>query len=770
MNSSRLIATCTVALLYGAGLFSLVPEAHANDITSTAIEADDGDGSLVDTPDTHATNTYRFRELGARYPLALRGVDGINSIHVDTAENEKVVGARLKLHYQHSPELIDGLSHLKVSVNGQHTATIPLKAKQADTEQERTIELPPELFTDYSAINLQLIGHYTLSCEDPRHPSLWLTIDNENSELELDVEYVDSQNNLSSLPLPFFDARDQRSLTLPFIFAGSPNSTELQAAGAIASWFGALADYRGAHFPVTQGQLPEKGNAVIIINTARATGGLPISPVASAGPVLSIINHPSDPTGKLLLIQGGNDTEVLTAARTLATSAAALSGTTARIDQARDLAPRKPYDAPKWLPTDRPVSFGEIAAPANMAAEGFSPDYIRLNIGLPPDLYSWRGQEVPLDLHYRYMPRANSGNSFLNVQINSLPLAALSIPSVPPATSWTDRLAASWNSSDTMPARAQLTIPVDQLAAQSQLDFHFNYDFISRGACKDTLFDFMRSRIDPESTIDISDLPHFIAMPNMAAFGNGGYPFTRLADLSETAVALPANAGNVEFEAYLTLLGHFGAITGYPATHVVTVTPDELADLKHKDILFLSSNNVSQMLGSWQRYLPVDPAEALQASASSSSPSWWSRVSNWLAGNEVETLEVSAPAPSPQSGVVVTGFQSPLNSSRSVVVMAAPNADALSQAISSLHNDLLLKKLSGSSLIIDGNYVTVIEDRSTYHIGQLGWFRYTQWFLERHILLATIISLFASLIAGILLYLAFRGRAQRRLNNQEKED
>lgn len=767
MNSFRLIATCTAALLSGAGLFSLVPAAYADDATDAPVETEAP--ASAGQPDISATNTYRFRELGANYPLALRGVDGINSIHVDTAENEQVVGARLKLRYQHSPELLDGLSHLKVAINGEHTATLPLKAKQAGKEQERVVELPPELFTDYSEINLQLIGHYTLGCEDPRHPSLWLTVDHEDSELELDVVYLDTQNNLSSLPLPFFDARDQRPLTLPFVFAGTPDKAELQAAGAIASWFGALADYRGANFPVLQGQLPASGNAIVLINTAKAAGNLPVAPAASAGPVISIINHPGNPTGKLLLVQGSNDAELLAAARTLATSAAALSGTSARIDQARDLAPRKPYDAPKWIPTDRPVSFGEIATPASMAAEGFSPDYIRLNLGLPPDLYSWRGQEVPLDLHYRYMPRANSGKSVLNVQVNSLPLASLPIPSVPPATSLTGRLAENWNYAGDMPARAELMIPVDQLAAQSQLDFHFNYEFISRGACKDTLFDFMRSRIDPESTIDISDLPHFIAMPNMAAFGNGGYPFTRMADLSETAIALPAHAGNPEFEAYLTLLGHFGAITGYPATHVTAVTPDELSELKHKDILILSSGPTDQMLGDWQRYLPIDPAQALKPGASSASSSWWSSIANWFDSKEEAAEEALTPPPSPQS-VVVTGFQSPLNSDRSVVVMAAPNAAALSQATSALHNDLLLKKLSGSSLIIDGEYVTVLEDRSTYHVGQLGWFRHTQWFLERHILLATIISLLASLVAGILLYISFRARAQRRLQNQDREE
>ena len=48
------------------------------------------------------------------------------------------------------------------------------------------------------------------------------------------------------LPLPFFDRRDMRKLVLPFVFQAEPDNATLEAAGALSSWFGGLAGYRGS--------------------------------------------------------------------------------------------------------------------------------------------------------------------------------------------------------------------------------------------------------------------------------------------------------------------------------------------------------------------------------------------------------------------------------------------------------------------------------------------------------------------------------------------
>ncbi|MCH3828570.1 cellulose biosynthesis cyclic di-GMP-binding regulatory protein BcsB, partial [Campylobacter jejuni] len=84
-------------------------------------------------------------------------------------------------------------------------------------------------------LDVQLIGHYTLGCEDPVHSSLWADVAG-RSTLELTVMPVDLPNDLALLPVPFFDSRDVRQLALPIVLGRSPDAARLESAGVLASW------------------------------------------------------------------------------------------------------------------------------------------------------------------------------------------------------------------------------------------------------------------------------------------------------------------------------------------------------------------------------------------------------------------------------------------------------------------------------------------------------------------------------------------------------
>ena len=198
-----------------------------------------------------------LKELGALFPLQLRGVDGTSGVAFSVRNDEVVVGAKLKLNYSYSPALLTNLSHIKVLVNEQVAATIPVTTQQAGENLQREITIPPRLITEFNRLNLQLIGHYTMECEDPLHSSLWANIGND-SVLELTVAPVAQTNDLALLPQPFFDRRDVRPLELPIVFNAAPNAGTLQAAGTMSSWFGALAGFRGAKFPSRVGELPAR--------------------------------------------------------------------------------------------------------------------------------------------------------------------------------------------------------------------------------------------------------------------------------------------------------------------------------------------------------------------------------------------------------------------------------------------------------------------------------------------------------------------------------
>lgn len=259
-----------------------------------------------------------FASLGAFDPLRLRGADDARTINAGVRLDRVVTGARLRLTYAYSPSLVFPMSHLKVSVNGEVVATVPFDAAQAGRTVTQEIPIDPRYFSDFNQIGLRLIAHYTLDhCEDPANSALWADV-SPKSELILDESPVRLPNDLALLPAPFFDRRDNGRVRLPFVLPASPDSATLRSAGVLASWFGALADYRHARFPVSSG-LPADDQAVVIGTAAMLPAGLALPSIN--GPLLAVADNPAAPGRKLLVVTGRTAAEVDDAVATLVLAA-----------------------------------------------------------------------------------------------------------------------------------------------------------------------------------------------------------------------------------------------------------------------------------------------------------------------------------------------------------------------------------------------------------------------------------------------------------------
>jgi len=296
--------------------------------------------------------TLTLKDLGANSPIRLLGTSGEGSLPFTVRRDEQVAGARLDLSYVYSPALVTEISHLTVLMNGHVLQSLPLPKDKA-SGQTASIAIPPELIGANNRILFRFIGHYTLGCEDPLNPNLWLVLSN-SSALTLQLRRVTLANQLAFLPAPFYDAKDMQSLVLPFVFTSRPSPTTLQAAGVVSSWFGALASYKGATFPVSFDAVPN-GNAVVLATNAEKPAGVPVPNIE--GPTISVIPNPNNPEAKLLLVMGRTPEELGAAAATLALSSGTLSGPT-QVVSAPVIPERQAYDAPRWLPMDRPVRFG----------------------------------------------------------------------------------------------------------------------------------------------------------------------------------------------------------------------------------------------------------------------------------------------------------------------------------------------------------------------------------------------------------------------------
>lgn len=80
------------------------------------------------------------------------------------------------------------------------------------------------------------------------------------------------------------------------------------------------------------------------------------------------------------------------------------------VDGVTPLLPRKPYDAPNWVRTDSPVTFGELKTyDEQLQSTGIEPGPVTVNLNLPPDLYLLRSTGIDMDLKYRYTAPPHAG-------------------------------------------------------------------------------------------------------------------------------------------------------------------------------------------------------------------------------------------------------------------------------------------------------------------------------------------------------------------------
>ncbi|MCA8244015.1 cellulose biosynthesis cyclic di-GMP-binding regulatory protein BcsB [Burkholderia sp. AU32262] len=700
-----------------------------------------------------------FASLGAFDPLRLRGADDARTINAGVRLDRVITGARLRLTYAYSPSLVFPLSHLKVSVNGEVIATVPFDAARAGRTVTQEIPIDPRYFSDFNQIGLRLIAHYTLDhCEDPANSALWADV-SPTSELILDESPVRLPNDLALLPAPFFDRRDNGRLRLPFVLPATPDSATLRSAGVLASWFGALADYRHARFPVSAA-LPADDQAVVVGTAATLPAGLALPPIN--GPLLAVADNPAAPGRKLLIVTGRTAAEVDDAVATLVLGRAALSGPAATVAHVDLGAPRKPYDAPRWLPVNRPIAFRELVNdPRQLEVRGTTPDAIRLNLRVPADLHSWNGAGVPITLRYRYTAPTVQDNSTLAVEINDQLVKSYRLGPAH-AEDAHGRMQLPLLSVPEGRVTSDVDIPAFRVGSGNQLQFRFTLDSQKTGLCSSTATEPQRAAIDPDSTIDFSHFVHYAQLPNLAFFANSGFPFTRFADLSQTAVVLPERPSPQELEAYLTMLGHMGEWTGFPALRVQVARPGDVAALSgHKDVLVIDGSPASPLLANWRASLPLAIGEPGGAGGGGGATRVAFTVKErWRNGVGVADggahIEQTGPL------AALAGFELPGSRGRSVVALTATDQPRLGDLLDVFENAGLVSQLQGDLALVRPGQVDSLRVGEPYVVGFVPWYARVWTEAARHPVVLGAVGVVAGLLLALGVFSVLQRIAARR--------
>jgi len=741
------VAGSAVILLSGVAFAAC---AHDLKAQAQAAQAE----AAAPAPPGEFRDAFTLKDAGSPQ-IELRGVDSRREIEFTLPQTHVARSAKIRLYYAFSPSLLPQLSHLKLTMNGTLFATVEPTPDERGGSDSRDAEaefvIPPELLVHNNTFAIEFIGHYRLECEDPAHSTLWARV-HRNTTLEIEGDLLPLADDLKQLPLPFLDPAVIQPLSIPVVFASAPSFNAIQAAGVVTSYFGLASANRPVRFPVRIGPLPP-GNAIVVAEgAANFPPGLNLADVSA--PTVAMRTNPNDPFGKVLVIAGADAGQLLEAAQAVAERSDMLNGAQALIGNFSLPDRRKPDDAPRWAQTDQPIALGDYAAADQLQGDGSAP--LNVSFRIPPDLYyNGRDPNAVLRLAYRYNSIPIGPVSSLQVRLNDAFLG--SVPLAPGQQASRDR-------------SEDLPVPVEDLRPFSNsLSFDFAFQTQQKGGCQDAKPINLQGAILRDSYLDLRGYPHYAPLPNLETFANAGFPFTRLADLGETTVVLPAAPSAQEIETFVTLMGHFSRQTGFPALRVTVAGPEALREGANADFLVIGTGDDQpgfdklNTLPVTLRGGQVQVHDTQGFFAPVLHQGWWKL-------NKDEHTESGDLTAGGTPDAVLEGIKSPFGSEedRSIVAIHLKDAASFEPFMAAFLGVQQTSQISGSVSVLHGaGFQSFRIGAGVYHVGVLPWWlRAEIWFIDNPYMIAVVIFLLALLLA-VWLRQGLRSKARARLRMVE---
>jgi cellulose synthase (UDP-forming) len=411
-----------------------------------------------------------------------------------------------------------------------------------------------------------------------------------------------------------------------------------------------------------------------------------------------------------------------------------LAGAQVTIDNLRLPDKQQPDGAPRWARSDQKIALWDYTTADQLQGDGSAPLFVYFRI--PPDIFYSERPNTMLKLVYRYNSIPIGPISSMQVRINNAFLG--SVPLIP-------------GQEASRKMEVEVPVPVVNLRPFSNsFSFDFTFQLLKKTACEDTTPINMQGAILRDSYLDLRGYPHYAPLPNLETFTNAGFPFTRLADLSETTVVLPAVPTEEEIEIFVTLMGHFSRQTGFPALRVTVAGPEALKQGANTDFLIIGTGDDQTGFDKLNNNLPVAlrsgqiQVHDTQGFFAPLHRAWWKLRSD----EHTESGNLSA-AGTPDA--VIEGIKSPFDfgSGRSIVAIHLKDASTYEDFMATFITVQQASDISGSVSVLHGKQFQSFRIGSeVYHVGTLPWWtRLTLWFMEVPWLVAIVVVVLTFLLA-----------------------
>jgi len=724
---------------------------------------------------------------GLRVPFAVRQDSVVDRLHI-----------ALELSYRDHDTTAE--RQLRLRLNDD----IVWRAGSSVADEERVeLDIPGVALDEYNTLTFEL-GTDDERCSATDDTAFDLTL-HRDSQLTLEADRLPLANELSSLPLPFFDARDPRIARLGIVLQtqasdGQPSETMLHAAAGIAGWYGRLAGYRGALFDVSYDRIPA-GDVVVIASGDTLPQG--IATPSRDGPSISLIDNPVDATRRVLLVHAPDEEQLGSAVARLETrgtlhAATATSGAAARVSGEQRGNGIDDTESPlhstglasPWIPLDEPVAFHTIPGidpdDLRVANNNFTP--LIVPFALRGDFHDTATSRHRLKLGYRYAPDLPDHDERLFVSLNGRELTSVSLSehqrpgllgrSLDSLSRLTNPSKAEVVSSTldsregTFQGELDIEIPHHALGANNRLEIRFSAPPSLNGLCQPALLDddglSVQARVLPDSTLTIDAPGHAVALPDLAVYANTGIPYTRDPLLGGTELIVPQQPAEHMVALMLSAVGRLAAqIDRIPG--LIQVSRGGTSGTR-ADRILIGADFRSGTLDAFFDETPFDLTEDRLSLELVNARSLYTAVAGlttpWnidkrfaaLADNtatrtlmlgEERGLIVETETPATRNGTSLLLFsQGPLAS------------DVLSRA---LVDRRLISQWHGTAGIVDENGLRSLDTGRRYFVSDLTPLRTLGWWVSANVPIAVFLSLFGAVLFALAFPPLLERVASRRL-------
>ncbi|WP_455815087.1 cellulose biosynthesis cyclic di-GMP-binding regulatory protein BcsB [Pseudomonas graminis] len=704
------------------------------------------------------TSTVTVAQMGQTQGITLTGGQLQSGIVFTLPTDEVITNARLNLSLKVSQALAARNTSLQLMLNGQPLGTLPLSASDRASEDYQ-LDIPAAMVVSSNNLSFKVNDADQLICERDSDQQYQVTI-LPKTTLALEGQQLNIGTSLRNFPRPFIDPLRMSPASVAMTFGDNVTPGEVSAAAILSSWMGIQADYRGISFPVIRGQLPEK-NGVVFGHPGEKIGSLTLPD--SEGPSLQIVNNPDNPVYKLLLIVGKTDDQLRQATWRLLQPLSVDEPSLAVAPQSMPL--RKPYDAPRWINTDRPVRLSELLRKdQNLTTTGLWHDALRVNFRAAPDLFLWDGDSIPVQLNYRFPSESwiDEDNSLLNVTLNGTFLRNLTVNKIGLLENIWHRLGG-----DARQEKYSLKLDPYLIYGDNQMQLYFNIKPKASAPCSVLTNNNIKSRIEEDSFIDLSHTRHFTLLPNLSYFVGASFPFSRLADYSQTVLMLPEKPSDAEISTLLDMAGRSGNATGVALSQNsvmfgIPATGTLRGRLENSDILSVSTLSQANFN---REMLENSPYELNNHTLGVKVPNTLDNLRGWLTGDWYrQTLDADRYFSSNEDWRGFISYRSPWNSSRLVVMTVATDDNQLAR----LHTDMTSSRINAgirgdTAIITDENGIRSFRVGAQFPSGQMPWYMMVVWYANQHAVLLSLLALFCSAVVGLSAYVLLKRHSRRRL-------